>query len=320
MHKWPKSLHCQVEAAFQSIRGFCLKKIEAPDQIRSIRTWKAYRYEAHRFADYLISRGCATLLDPERLQSEMSGYLDEVVLRFRRKGNSLQSLEAMLAALGKLEHAINNYNQVHELGVQQLDTSQLRRECHARAKSVLKRFSSPYDDRAYPDPESLIDAIADPTHRLQALLQLEGGLRAEGVGAPRGELRNPLISKALKGVRPDPVNGEERGVIVVKEKGGKVTEHFVSLGAYRQLEEHLTLYGELSSDYGSYLKSIVTAARATHQHATGRGTHGLKFSFAQRRYHECLRYGFTHGQALLQVSLETAHFRLKETYTYTIGR
>jgi len=51
----------------------------------------------------------------------------------------------------------------------------------------------------------------------------------------------------------------------------------------------------------------------------GRGSHGLKHSFAQERYLECIKHGMTHEQALQQTSLETAHFRLRETLGYTRG-
>ena len=51
----------------------------------------------------------------------------------------------------------------------------------------------------------------------------------------------------------------------------------------------------------------------------GRGSHGLKHNFAQERYLECVSHGLSHEQALQQTSLETSHFRMRETLTYTCG-
>jgi len=65
--------------------------------------------------------------------------------------------------------------------------------------------------------------------------------------------------------------------------------------------------------------AINQAARVTGQYSPGRGSHGLKHNFAQERYLECIDHGLTHEQALQQTSLETSHFRLRETLTYTRG-
>lgn len=103
------------------------------------------------------------------------------------------------------------------------------------------------------------------------------------------------------------------------EKGGKKTEHYVSVETYRRLEESIRGRGKLESDYANYLAAINRAARETGQHAPGRCSHGLKHNFAQERYLECISHGLTHEQALQQTSLETAHFRLRETLSYTRG-
>jgi hypothetical protein len=103
------------------------------------------------------------------------------------------------------------------------------------------------------------------------------------------------------------------------EKGGKKTEHYVSVETYRRLEEYLKMHGKLESNYFSYVEAINRAARVTGQYAPGRGSHGLKHNFAQERYLECINHGLTHEEALQQTSLETSHFRLRETLTYTRG-
>ena len=78
-------------------------------------------------------------------------------------------------------------------------------------------------------------------------------------------------------------------------------------------------HGKLESDYFAYVEAINRAAKETGQYAPGRGSHGLKHNFAQERYLECINHGMSHEQALQQTSLETSHFRLRETLTYTRG-
>jgi len=109
------------------------------------------------------------------------------------------------------------------------------------------------------------------------------------------------------------------GIVATVEKGGKETEHYVSLRTYRRLEQYLKEFGKLESDYSEYVAAITRAARVTGQYSPGRGSHGLKHNFAQERYLECIDHGLTHEQALQQTSLETSHFRLRETLTYTRG-
>lgn len=88
---------------------------------------------------------------------------------------------------------------------------------------------------------------------------------------------------------------------------------------YKRLERYIQENERLESDYHAYIAAINQAAKATGQFATGRGSHGLKHNFAQERYLECIDHGLTHEQALQRTSLETSHFRMSETLTYTAG-
>jgi integrase len=103
------------------------------------------------------------------------------------------------------------------------------------------------------------------------------------------------------------------------EKGGKETLHYITLETYHRLEGYIQVYGMLVSHYKGYTDAINQAARDTGQYAEGRGSHGLKHNFAQRRQRQCIAHGMTQKQAEQQTSLETSHFRLSETVTYTRG-
>lgn len=319
-HRWPRSLHSQVEAIFHSIRSIRESKMDSTLGIRSFGSWKIYKYEAHRFVKLMIGNGRTSILDTAFVRNDMASYLEERLTHYVEKKRSRQTMETILSALGKFEYAINHYNEIHALEIPRLETEKLRMEFYARSRKLLRKSSKLFDNRAYPDPVRLIAAISDRTFQLQASLQYEGGLRTEGVGAPSNRrLKNPLTMNGLRGITVDPVTSSPVGVVASVEKGGKETEHFVSVPTYRRLEEYLYQHGKLESDYCAYVEAINAAACKTGQYATGRGSHGLKHNFAQERYLECIAHGLSHEQALQQTSLETSHFRLRETLTYTRG-
>lgn len=319
-HRWPRSLHSQIEAVFQSVRSIRSSKTDTAMGIRSFGTWKTYKYEAHRLAEFMLKRGRTTILDFQSVQDDMAEYLEERLAHYACKKRSRQTMETILSAMGKFEYAVNHYIEIHVPNATHLKTEKLRREYYAKSRKLLRKSSRLFNSRAYPDPIRLIEAITNGTYQLQASLQYEGGLRTEGVGAPSNRrVKNPLSLNGLRGIGSDPVTGEPAGIVASVEKGGKETQHYVSVETYRRLERYIQLHGKLESDYLDYVKAINRAARQTGQNSSGRGSHGLKHNFAQERYLECVAHGMTHEQALQQTSLETSHFRLHETLTYTRG-
>lgn len=319
-HRWPKSIHCQVEAAFHCIRSFRQAKVDSPLGLRSFGSWCCYRDKVHRFAGYMRSKGRLSILDTATVCEDMTEYLQQVLASYVEKKRSRQTMETLLAALGKFEYALNQYVQQHRLDVPLLETQAMRHDFYVLSRKLLRKSSRLFANRAYPDPIRLIRWIRDPSFQLMASMQYEGGLRSEGVGAPSNRgTKNPLTSEGLLGIGSDPVTGALIGIVLSKEKGGKKTEHFVSIETYQRLERYITIHGKLEGDYPAYVAAINRAAGETGQYATGRGSHGLKHSFAQERYFECVAHGMTHEQALQQTSLETSHFRLRETLTYTRG-
>ncbi len=319
-YRWPKSLHSQTEAVFHLVRSIRETKMDSAMGIRSFGSWKVYKYEAHRLVKLMVEKGRSTILDTVSVHYDMAAYLEERLAHYILMNCSRQTMETILSGLGKFEYAINHYIDMHFPGYPQLNTEKLRMEFYARSRKLLRKSSKLFDNRAYPEPIRLIAAISDATFQLQASLQYEGGLRTEGVGSPSNRrLRNPLTASGLRGIGTDAVTGKPAGIVAAKEKGGKETEHFVSVGTYRRLEDYVSRHGKLESDYFAYVEAINTAARQTAQYAPGRGSHGLKHNFAQERYLECIAHGISHEQALQQTSLETSHFRLRETLTYTRG-
>jgi hypothetical protein len=228
-HRWPRSLHSQVEAVLQGIRSFRQTKTDNGG-IHSFGSWKVYKYEAHHFVQYMQEKGRESLLDAAVVAEDMAGYLTEKLDYFVVNKRSRQTMETVLSALGKLEYAINFYVGRHNHNVALLETEKLRLGFYSQSKARLPKSSKVFGNRAYPDPLRLIEKISNPTFQLQASLQYEGGLRAEGVGAPSNRrLKNPLTIKGLRGTGNDPVTGKLVGIVAATEKGGKETDHFVSL-------------------------------------------------------------------------------------------
>lgn len=279
-----------------------------------------YRIESHKFADFMIENGVVSILDAGIVSVQMEAYLQSKLDYYVSNRRSRQTIETVLSALGKLAYAINNYVKWRKIEVEPLDVETVRKSFYAKSKQLLPKSSRGFSNRAFPDPLRLIAKLPNQTFQLQACLQYEGGMRAEGVGAPSSKkLKNPLTKSGLRGIGADLVTGKDVGIVATVEKGGKETEHFISVATYRRLEEYLGQYGKLESRYSEYVKAINIAAVATSQYAVGRGTHGMKHCFVQERYRECVMHGLSHEQALQQVSLEASHFRMTETLTYTRG-
>jgi len=314
-NRWPKSLHSQAEALLGGIRAIGRKKGSVDWRfIRGTGTWDVYRRDIHRFIEFLQRTGQRDLRDVPRAVDLTRAYISSRGRALRDAGGSFQTIEREISAITKLSHALDVYAERHGGETAEGIRSVLAEE-KTQWRAELSARSGGYTSRAYPDPAGLYAAIADVALRLQAKLMGETGCRTEGVGAPaRGS--NPLTGANLLGMGTDPISGAAVGRITVTEKGGKHTEHFLTPETYRELEAHIAEQGQLASPYRTFLRAVEAAARATGQYAPGRGTHGLKHSFAQARMHEAIEAGLTHEEAKQAVANEIAHNRLDSVDIY----
>jgi hypothetical protein len=317
---WTKSLYSQFEEVFQCIVTFHQGALDNPDGLRSPITWDVYKRESLRFANFLLTREIHNLFDTEAICNAMANFLQEKLDYCVKNRQSRQTFKTTIAAMGKLQFAINTYIEKRSLEASPLDVKSLRMEFYARSKVLLRKSSRKYFDRAYPNPVLLIQTIRKGTYQLQAALQYEGGLRSNGTGAPRcQQFASPLTSKALRGIGIDPITGLAAGLVTSIEKNGEEMIHFISVETYRRLEIYIKIYGKLESNYSAYVVAINQAARETGQYAVGRGSHGLTENFTRRRYLECVSRGMSHEQAKQQTYMETSHFRIRENLTSTRG-
>lgn len=260
--------------------------------------------------------------DLEKLNEELvQNYLHDRLLYHGERGNCRQTFRVELSALSALEKGLTFFNTKFREDRIQYDFHTLRKE-YSRLSKTLPTQSGK-KGRTVDHPEALISLIHDPAHRLMVRLQLEGGCRAEGVGAPQ-KGSNPFTpnnfldpdNKTDLGLKPDPVSGELVAIFWTIEKGGKLAYKYCSPVLKEDLLKYFSHTSSLHAPYRSYLASINEALRSSGQESKGRGTHSLRFAFAQRRYAECLKHGYSDEQAKQLVSREMSHNRPDITECY----
>lgn len=213
-------------------------------------------------------------------------------------------LEKISAALGKLEVALKRYAQQkygeprnYDFGVRQIQLNLARN---------LNRVYDGYHSRIYKEPEKLIAMLTNPKHMIAASIQLHGLARAEGCTLIRSE--------QMHGYRFDPISKKEIGIIQTKEKGGKVGDVFVNVDTYRQIEEIIKKEGRFKINYKSYAEDIRNACATLQTEC--HGSHGFRWTAAQRRVREYQKAGYSYEEALQGVSWEMKHFRSSITEHY----
>lgn len=156
--------------------------------------------------------------------------------------------------------------------------------------------------RAYRNPSALVEQI-DGDMRLAAELQWRSGLRVS-------EACNIRLEQ-LKGSIAD-----NNGIIEIKGKGGKVRIVPVPAEIYERLYTKLAAGEAFTVEPGAYRRSLRSAANKTGQEYAGRGTHGLRWNFAQDRLDTLIAGGVVHEVALAVVSHEMGHERASITLHY----
>ena len=217
---------------------------------------------------------------------------------------SRQYLEKISSALGKLELAIKHFrNDIYSDYVEY--NFDIR-------KQVLKQVRDEglvcdgYHNRVYREPLHIVEQLQDPKHRLAGMMQLESGARFEGIGLIK------KTQKLEKGI--DPVSKRDIYKLETKEKGGKVGFIYLTLRSYTLLKAYLDAEGPFEIDYQQYAKAIRKAC--VDLGIEPEGSHGFRWTFAQRRIVEYQEYGFSYLEALQGVSTEMKHNRIKISEHY----
>jgi len=262
-------------------------------KVASFKTMETYRRIWNNFGLYL--RDEFNVKDFELVTSE---HIESYMLQKIDISPSQQYMEKISSALGKLEHAIRLFR--HSVG-------KIYREYDFSIRQTildkLRKEASVYDgyhNRVYDVPADIISLMEDEKHKLAAKMQLQSGARFEGVG---------LISKKQRIKKEiDPVTKQQVYMLETKEKGGKVG--FISLTPelYEELQSYLEKEDVFKVDYQVYARDIRNSCKKLG--VRPEGTHGFRWSFAQRRIREYQEYGSSYLQALQGVSIEMKHNRI----------
>ena len=263
---------------------------------------ESYRNIWNNFFNYLKEHW--NIKNFEKIETHHVGaYMDYKVEYYPSK----QYLEKISAALGKLEIAlklfvkyVHNENKTYDFSIRQTILNEAR---------DLKFVANNYHNRAYNNPELLIENLQNLQHKLAAKIQYEGGARIEGVA---------LIKKEqLLGIKLDTITNTQQGILFTKEKGGKEGEVLVSLNTYYKLQNYLSKNAKFKINRQAYYEDIKQSALLSNEVAEA--SHGLRWNFAKRRMLEYAKAGYSYQDSLQQVSYEMKHNRASITEHYLGG-
>jgi hypothetical protein len=268
-------------------------------KVASYKTMESYRNIWNNFFNYLKEHW--SIKDFEKIESEhIQAYMDYKIEYYPSK----QYLEKISAALGKLEIALKLFSK--NISKLEKDYNFSIRQTLLDEARDLKLVASNYHNRAYNNPELLIANIKDPYYQVCAKIQLEGGARIEGVALIKAE--------QLKGIKLDLITNTKKGIILTKEKGGKVGEVLVTLDTYTDLESYILEYDKFKINRQTYYNHIKQAAIASNENPEA--SHGLRWNFAKRRMFEYAKAGYSYDDSLQEVSYEMKHNRASITEHY----
>lgn len=271
-------------------------------KLASFATAKSYRALFENFLLYL--REHWLVKDPEKITGDMVGsYMDYKVSYHPSK----QYLEKISASLGALERALKFYTQNKYGAAKEYDFSV--RQFILNESRNLDLVADNYHNRAYENPELLIESLSEPFHRLAAKIQLSGGCRLEGVSL--------IKIDQLRGIQFDPITSTNKTAVFTKEKGGKGSDILISHEIYAELQEHISIHKHFKIDRQKYSTDIRETCKKLDIPAEG--SHAFRWNFAKRRMMEYAHAGYTYEQSLQAVSWEMKHNRANITEHYLGG-
>lgn len=179
-------------------------------------------------------------------------------------------------------------------------------EAREEARAVLR--DNPPVNRAFENPAQLAQNLRVTVHSIGADLMYQGGARISEVSELRAD-RNML------GI--DPATGKGR-IKLTNTKNGKIREILVPADLYRAVEREIAEKGVFRFDKDAFRADLRETCYKTGENADN-GPHGFRYNYAQNRYQELIRQGYTAQHAKYIVSRELGHGRASITDRY-LGR
>lgn len=271
-------------------------------KISSYGTATTFRAVFENFFHYL--REHWNIKDAEKITGEMiAAYMDYKCEYHVSK----QYLEKISSALGKLEIALKHYTK-NKYGEAKYYDFSIRQFILNEARN-LDLVADNYHNRAYENPDLIIESLSNDLFRLGAKIQLSGGCRLEGISAIKND--------QLHGIRFDAITGIDKGVLFTKEKGGKEGDVLISIDIYNQLVDYITANKLFKIDRQKYSADIRETCKKLG--IPSEGSHAFRWNFSKRRMMEYARAGYTYEQSLQAVSWELKHRRASISEHYLGG-
>lgn len=260
---------------------------------------ESYRAIWNNFFNYLKEHW--HLKDFEKIEAyHVQSYMDYKIEYYPSK----QYLEKISAALGKLEIALKHFSITIHNESKEYDFS-IRQTLLDEARD-FNYVANNYHNRAYSNPEALINALQNPLHQLAARIQYEGGARIEGVSL--------IKQNQLLGTKLDSITNTQKGIVFTKEKGGKEGEVLVSIETYDTLQRYLSQNPLFKINRQAYYEDIKQSTFTCKE--ISEASHGLRWNFAKRRMFEYAKAGYSYADSLQNVSYEMKHNRASITEHY----
>ena len=228
----------------------------------------------------------ANQLTPEHIREFLLSKSDVKLATFRRYSAALTKLDAALSRLlDRPPQWAETLKEFREAAPVALDSEQ--------------------PARAYLNPSALVGQI-DAGMKLVAELQWRAGLRVSEACT--------IKPHQLKGMT-NALNGKQVGLLEIKGKGGKVRIVPVPIEIYSNLQNRLE-HETLMINPATYRACLRLAAHRSGQEYAGRGTHGLRWCYAQERMDDLIRENVAYEVALTTVSKLMGHERAGITCLY----
>lgn len=300
------SVYYQATLLLKLVFNSGIKKEERVDSshdnyqnIASFKTAEAYRSVWENFFNYLKEHW--KIKDAEKIEPHhIQAYMDYKIEYYPSK----QYLEKISSAFGKLEVALNTFSRQYRNSENIYDFS-IRKQI-LKSAIDLKNVAINYRNRAYVNPEKIIENLQNYNNKIAAKIELEGGARLEGCALIRED--------ELHGYRLDEVTKRKKGIVFTKEKGGKEGEVLINIDTYKELSNLISKNGKFKINKQKYYQDIRQACIEIGE--TPEGTHGFRWNFAQRRVKEYVQNGYSYEVSLKAVSSEMKHNRASITEHY----
>ncbi len=260
--------------------------------IRSFKTAKEYYGIWKNLAIYVKKEFGINRLDEIRPQHIEKFIEDKAEL-------SPKQLKNISAAIGKLETVLKEkFGLSVDYGNKELITGRWL------ANKIASEMDYQGRERgAYLDPQAVVRNLSNPVHKVAAELQWKAGLRIHEVAGLR---KHSLKSWSSGG-------GVHYGV-QVRGKGGYVRTVEVSKDLFDRVSSLIEEHGRIDFKYQDYLYDLMEASYGSGQ--PYRGSHGLRYNFAQETYKRFVDSGMGHREALKNVSELMGHHRPEITLHY----